>query len=500
LRYLLLASALFACSSGAEGPPPLPPLPPLSAAPLVDARVLSLVHPVEPQGARSPADPSQLQGLLRDGFGDLVAGPGATAVVHTVDDAPPPAIGAAPKLLVRFVHLADAQLADDESPARTVSVDAMGDTSAAFRPQEAWGCRMLNAAVRTVNAVHLKTPIELVVVGGDNADNAQQNEVTWFSTVLGGAASAECDSGEDDDPILGPDNDPKDPFVAAGLAMRWLWVTGNHDILGQGNFRILPDSRASFIGTEATLGTRDWRLPGAPTTNGPVPADPRREPLTRSALMAMVAADADGHGVRGVADGKAFYASDTAGGAVRFIAVDTAAETGGSSGVIHRPDLMMRVKPLLDAALADGVAVILTSHHAAGSLGDGSGFAGTVQPDAITTEAWRAFVGGYPNVIMHLAAHSHRFRTRVARPAGGHAYFEYQTSSLADWPSQLSVIEVWDQDDGFLMIRSTPFDYADEGDPLVTEARRRTAADFTSGWSNVGVEESGFVELWIAKP
>ena len=63
------------------------------------------------------------------------------------------------------MHLADTQLADDESPSRLVSFDSMGSTSGAYRPQEAWGCRMLNAAARTINKLHETKPMEFVLLG-----------------------------------------------------------------------------------------------------------------------------------------------------------------------------------------------------------------------------------------------------------------------------------------------------------------------------------------------
>lgn len=496
---LLLLCVVTACSEVPPDAAGLVPLPPLTSAPLVDTRTLAAAHARSVEGDRSPADVAELSRYLAEGWGEVRTGTGARAAVHTLDGAPPPAPSADARLLVRFVHLADMQLTDDESPGRVVALDALDATSAAYRPQEAWGCRVLEATVRTIAALHRERPIELVVSGGDNIDNAQANELAWFQAITGGAPRVECDSGADDDPIAGPDNDPKDPFVPVGLPMRWLWVTGNHDILAQGNFPVTAERIAEHVGTAAPLGTRDWSRPGAPTTTGPVPADPARAPLDRASLIAAVAADGDGHGLAELAargEARAFYAADVASGALRIIAVDTGAETGSASGLIRRADLESRVRPLLDAALRDGVAVIVTSHHASGSLTDGGGFAGVRQDDAVLADAWRAFLGGYPHVVMHLAAHSHRARTRVIRPEGGHAYFEVQTASLADWPAQARLFEVWSEPGG-TRVRALPFDYADEGDPLAAEARRRAAVDFTSGWSGITTEESGLIELWI---
>jgi hypothetical protein len=52
------------------------------------------------------------------------------------------------------------------------------------------------------------------------------------------AHGLECDSAIDDDPVPGPDNDPKDRFAPVGLDVPWRWVSGNHDTLRQGNWPV----------------------------------------------------------------------------------------------------------------------------------------------------------------------------------------------------------------------------------------------------------------------
>ncbi|MES1171488.1 MAG: metallophosphoesterase, partial [Actinomycetota bacterium] len=186
--------------------------------------------------------------------------------------------------LVRFVHLTDVQLADDESPLRVASLDARGSTQSAFRPQEAHMCRVLSAMVRTINAL---PDIDLVLLGGDNIDNAQSNELDWFLGIMNGG-KVDCDSGTDDDPLQGPSNDPKDPFVSAGLAVPWYWVTGNHDIMPQGTVPLTDDARGLAVGDTTELGTRDWSKPGGPVTSSKVIADARRALLGRHNLTARV--------------------------------------------------------------------------------------------------------------------------------------------------------------------------------------------------------------------
>lgn len=509
---IVLSLPAAGCGSDDTGEDPLAgdetvapqPLPPLASAPLTTERTFVPTHAVSKDAALNPQIVADLATMLEQGYGEVTLGGGQPIVPHTLDGSEPPAMGSGAKLVARFVHLADTQLADDESPARLAAYDSPGLTSGAFRPQEGHECRVLRAAVRTINAVHEVTPISFVLLGGDNADNAQANEIDWFQAILDGAPSVECDSGLDDDPVPGPDNDPKDLFFAEGLAVPWRWVTGNHDILAQGNFPVAEYAEKA-IGTYAPNGTRDYRQPGAPVVKDEVPADPRREMLERGALLDRIAGAGDGHGIDAAtkAYGKAYYTFDVEGTPLRIIVLDSAAETGGAQGVIHQADVDAFIAPALDEAKAAGKWVILTSHHASAQLSDGSGLGGEKQDDAITPEQWVALLGQYDNVLMHLAGHTHVHRVTPMRPEGAHAYWEVETSALADYPHQMRVIEVWDADDGFVAIRAVALDYAVDDDPVAAEGRKLGVVDYTSGWEvngAAGDPDHRNVELWIAKP
>ncbi|WP_129349908.1 metallophosphoesterase [Sorangium cellulosum] len=502
-----LSLALAACApEDAAAPLYAPtPLPPLDGAPpLSTERTLTPLSAVlDPP--RNPAVPEEIEAMLAAGHGELGIAPGQPLVPATLDGAPAPPRGPAPRRLTRFVHLADTQLADDESPARLAVFDSPGPFASAFRPQEGHECRILNAAVRTINALHRSTPIDFVLLGGDNADSAQTNEISWFMAILDGAERVECDSGADDDPVQGPDNDPKDPFFAEGLAVPWRWVTGNHDVLHQGSFPV-DDREALAIGSLSDGGTRDWSLPGAPVITGEVVPDPGRALLRRPALLDRVAAAGDGHGI-GPAErayGKAFYTFDVEDTPVRVVVLDTASEAGGPTGVILEEDVERFIRPALDRAKSERKWVILTSHHGARLLGDGafSPAGAAAQPGALSAEAWRALVGEYDNVLLHLAGHTHEHRVTRAEPPGGHAYWELETSALADYPSQLRVLEIWDEDNGFVAIRGVALDYAVDGDPVAEEGRRRAIVDFTSGFGSDGSGDPAWrnVELWIERP
>jgi 3',5'-cyclic AMP phosphodiesterase CpdA len=483
-----------------------------SAVTTVDATLAASGPRQTYTGGPNPAgSPDDLKSYLDRGFGELTPAAGqpmVTRVMGSATEGPPPApLGPNAKRLLRFVHLADLQLSDDESPTRVGQLDSAGFTSAALRPQDAYICRMTNAAVRTINAFHRKEPIAFTLMGGDNADSAQSNEVDWVLGILSGSPSVECDSGDDDDPVPGPDNDGKDPFVAEGFSMPWKWVTGNHDVLVQGNVAVNEQNKAVVISDTASNGTRDYRIPflGGITTDVVVP-DPKRALLERAALMAKVAGDKDGHGLGAAekASGRATYTFDAEGSPFRFLVLDTAHEKGGAEGVIKKADVDSTIKPLLDKAQADGKYVILASHHAQSSLTAEGGALGVVEPDAMLPDAWATFIGGYPNVLFSMVGHSHENRVRAVTPAGtGHAWWEVMTAAIADFPHQFRVVEIYDQDNGWIMMRASAVDFSVDGDPVSMEGRRRGVVDFTSGWNpsdGTGKANDRNVELWIKKP
>lgn len=480
-------------------------LPPLTSAPLGDELTLVPSHAeANPPDARNPSDPALRAAQLAEGFGAFTTAAGESYTTLAPPGATPPAPGPAPKLLARFGHLADFQLADDESPSRLALFDTPGVTNAAFRPQEGHECRILNALVRTVNKIHEAQPLDFVLLGGDNADNAEGAELAWVMAILGGSQRVECDSGADDDPLAGADNDPKDPFIADGLGMRWYWVTGNHDVLKQGNIPVSDLLSAEATGDTAPGGTRDWSRAGGPLFKNPVVIDPARAMLERPELMARIAADGDGHGIGSaqVTSGKAYYTFDIANTPLRFVILDSAAESGGSEGIVRQGDLDSFLKPALDQALADGKWVVLASHHAVASLGNGVGLGGSEQPDAVLPAAYTSFIGTYPNVLFSMVGHSHRHQVRFIEPATGHAWWEVLTSALADFPNQARVVEIWDEDNGWVRLRATTLDYATEGDPVAQEGRALGILDYATGWASDGrgTLADRNVDLWIAAP
>jgi hypothetical protein len=76
------------------------------------------------------------------------------------------------------------------------------------------------------------------------------------------------------------------------------------------------------------------------------------------------------------------------------------------------------------------------------------------------------------------------------------------TAAIADYPHQFRIVEIFDQDNGWLMLRGTGVDISLEGDPIAAEGKRRGVVDITAGWLGGGAPdpEDGNVELWIRRP
>lgn len=452
----------------------------------------------------SPAADSKItEDFLAAGYGEIVARPGEKHTVRGIGmgDAPPtPTAGA--KLLARFVHMPDFQLLDDESPSRFAMIDDAGENFAyAARPHDAEMCALVNQAIHTVNQVHAAAPLDFVLLGGDNIDNGQANEADWVLDILDGTGTVKCDSGDVDDPIPGPANDGKDAFTPEGLKAPWYWVTGNHDVLYNGNMSFIdattgaldPAKVALSTGTTSPSGTRVYTGATWKTTNAATVADAKRVPLTRKQLLQKVHDKAGGPGPAGhgigapqLASGKAIHAWDV-GARLRMIAFDTAAETGAAGGIARKGDVDGYLKPLLDQAKADGKIVMVTMHHALDQLGDGTGAYGAKQSDAMDPAAFKELLSGYDNVIASVVGHTHANRIEwVAGGAGGaRGFWEIMTSAIADWPQQVRVFEIYEESPTVIRLRVTAVDLDFTSGSTATAAtrgRKLCAMDWATGW------------------
>ena len=143
--------------------------------------------------------------------------------------------------LLSFISLADVHMTDKESPAQVPYLGWSADfgdaglaqlNPSAYTPVILATTHRLDAAVKTINALHRVTPFDFGIVLGDMCNSGQYNELRWFVDVMDGqhiSPSSGAHAGADT-------IDYQKPFHAAGIdrAIPWYAVIGNHDQLWMG--------------------------------------------------------------------------------------------------------------------------------------------------------------------------------------------------------------------------------------------------------------------------
>jgi hypothetical protein len=102
--------------------------------------------------------------------------------------------------------------------------------------------------------------------------------------------------------------------------------------------------------------------------------------------------------------------------------------------------------------------------------------------------------------LFSFTAHAHRHHVRTLAGAT-HSVVELTTASLADFPQQARLLELWDEDNGWLRLRATSIDPPVDT-PLLAEARKLAVLDWTTGWfdSPPTRPEDRNVDVWVKKP
>jgi hypothetical protein len=394
-------------------------------------------------------------------------------------------------------HYSDFQLVDDESPTRLTGTDNPA-IPGGMRSQEAYLPRAVSAMSRTFGRIEdASRPFDFGIITGDCADSAQENELRWVIALMNGEPGLETDSGDDDDPVPGAANDPKDPFDPSAFPAPWFYVPGNHDTQVVGITTPNDDLRATAIGSTTSTGTRDYRQWYAPSFRGDVPADPDRRILERDDIVSILREATSGgdegppgHGypTTGAVDTSlgANWTFDVIPGLLRVLALDSSDRTGGSSGMVMQATVDGWLIPELDRAVSDGVLVLLASHHSTRSINPFEGELGsTPVPGALTGDELEAIVAARPEVIAWLVGHTHDNRIRAVEGAdAAHpGYWEIMTSAIADFPSQARTIELVNNGDGTLSIFATLIDY-DTDDCFERRYRALTQMEWLSHWSD----------------
>ena len=419
------------------------------------------------------------------------------------------------RLLARVAHLSDAQILDEESPARLTFANALIPDS--WRPQEAFSTQLLDGTIRAVNRYHESgTTVDFVVHTGDGVDNCQSNELDWFLTAFDGGA-IDPRSGPDDrspDQSGAPELDPHRPFVAEGLYRHgvhgdlpdipWYAVMGNHEHFAVGVFPVvprldgslvsplpLPDRVGFFLPVELDpLASVTYMLispahPGPPSGLAfPIYIWPNADRAfvdMRSGLQAYgdTATSPAGHGFNPSSQRRWYSVSPVPG--VRLIGLDSSDPVAPdprrvySEGSIGLAQILF-LRNELESACARDEKVIVLTHHPSADLKIDYG-------SAASPDSWRTLLRSFPCVTLHLVGHTHRNRVWDQGQ-----YLEIETSSILDYPQEARMIEIWESDDE-LELRYWMFSHLDEcGDGITCRDASSTSESKDDGPADDGAD------------
>ncbi len=471
-----------------------------------------------------PVAPSNVSEYLSTDYGQWTVGPGTNEGQKlTLMAAQYPGATNAARLL-SFFSMSDIHITDKESPAQVpylgwsaafTNDGAGGLNHAAFSPVIFDTTFHLDAAVRTINALHQVTPFNFGMVLGDNCNASQFNELRWFIDVMDGqyiTPSSGTNAGA-------ATIDYQMPYQAAGLdpSIPWYEAIGNHDqywmgvgmptpkiqqaLVGSNILNISVDGPLYPGGSEGTgmyVGTVDGSTPyGTVVKWGPtnevgatptVAADPSRHTLTQDNSSPTnyinefftTTSSPQGHG---------FNLAETNAGSlaacysfepvtnmpIKVIVLDDTCKSnklnqfptfygGGWVDAVRYSWLTNELQQGQDSdqlmILACHIPILPQNDLFDTNQVPGASF--YVDPDNQTETNLIATLQRYPNLLMVIAGHRHLNvvtpfpSTDPAHPENG--FWEVETPSLRDFPRQFRTWEILRNSDNTISIVTTDVD------------------------------------------
>ncbi len=424
--------------------------------------------------------------------------------------------------LATFFAMTDVHLTDKESPAE---VPYMGWTAAftnsgpgglnhaAYSPVMFDTPRHIDAAVRTINALHQVTPFQFGLVLGDVCNAGQYNELRWFIDVMDGQYITPSSGAH-----LGADTiDYQLPFQAAGLdhSIPWFQAIGNHDQFWMGIgypsdkvLQAMVGSNILEIGTDGPLqppygavgngvyvGTVDgttpygsvilWGLTNLFAAPPAVAADTNRHGLTLDVAAPTnytraffdTASSPRGHGFGWAANAgslAACYAFEPVTNLpLKVIVLDDTCKSNlpnqnpnfYGSGWVDAARYAWLTNELQLGQDADQLMIVATHIPILPQRGLGDTNSDSMfypSPDNQAETNLIATLQRYPNLLMVLAGHRHvnvvtPFPSRnPAHPEYG--FWEVETASLRDYPRQFRTFDILRNGDNSISILATDVD------------------------------------------
>jgi metallophosphoesterase (TIGR03768 family) len=411
--------------------------------------------------------------------------------------------------LLRFFTITDIHIADEETPNQAVYGGYRGENSSAYSPVAMLTTQVLDAAVRTINAINEKKPFDFGLAIGDATNGSQYNELRWYIDVIDGKVITP-DSGIKDDPVPGPNNDFQDAYQAEGLdkSIPWYQTLGNHDHEWLGSYPVIDYLRPFYTGTDilllgdlftdgidsriAYMGTFDGTSPyGAiygvglvadfPGGSPQVPAaDADRRPLSKREWMAeFFTTDSNpvGHGFTpdNIASVQACYTFEPKSDIpLKVIVLDDTQDDADfelhSQGGLTAESYAWLVGEL-DKGQAEGKLMIISAHIPVMLVGYGA------TTPYITSAALCKKLSQYSNLILWVAGHRHRNAVTV-RPSTDpnyagkeYGFWEVETASLRDFPQEFRTFDIVRNSDNTLSIVIRDVDPAVADGSLAAQSR-----------------------------
>lgn len=387
--------------------------------------------------------------------------------------------------LAYILVIADPQIIDEESPIR------MDGYANVYRPGGQLTPQVFEAHIRTARRISDRSsrPFDFAIIAGDLTDTSQKNELDWMITALNGGV-IDPDSGVDDDPIPGPGNDYNDPFLAIGIESPWYVALGNHDVLHVGGFGLIDSTlRDAAQGDHLFTGSNFSKIWGGyvagDTADHKVifdasvmtPADPDRLPLNETELLQTLydaggAPAGHGFSLEDIAAQKGYYSVyPVAGKPIKMIVLDSTDSAGTALGSMGQMQFSWLHEELVSAADQHEL-VIVVSHHRLQDFDDKSKVSGEMVKDLLVSS---------DNVILHLTGHGHRDRKSLQTANGEGGFWELMTTSTIDFPMQSRVLELVDENNGYLSIYVTNVGHNSAATTLASKARQLAAGKLAFG-------------------
>lgn len=453
--------------------------------------------------------------------------------------------------LLSFFSMSDIHITDKESPSQVLyfgwaaASNAGGPStfaglSQAYSPVVLSTTQVLEAAIKTVNAINRSTPFDFGIAIGDLANCSQTNELRWFIDVLDGKYITPSSGGH-----LGADTiGYQKPFQAEGLdsSIPWYAAVGNHDQYWMGIGYPTQKVRDAEVGTEvlnmglnpyATNATEDTGIyvgvvdgttiygdvvKGGPESDYSTPpaivSDSERislttdESTTRNFMSQFFTTTSTpvGHGFTQSnldADSACYTFEPKSNMPIKVIVLDDTCKASGPDGTpafygqgwIDEARYTWLTSELQKGE-DNGQLMILACHIPINPQADLFDTTAAPQFHADSyknDEELIAMLHNYPNLILLIAGHRHLNTVTphpspiAAEPERG--FWEVENSSLRDFPQQFRTFDIRRNKDNSISIFTTNVDPAvEEGSPAADS--RGYAIGAARIFGNVGLTDT----------